>query len=97
MLVDFLLLQSRCSFSFSEAPQNPKSNRLKMFEVLFEQFGVPAAFVETQAVLSLYSCGRTTGLVLDSGDGVTHTVPIYEGYSPSEAIQRINLAGNLDD
>ncbi len=48
-----------------------------MTEIMFEQFDVPALFLAVQSVLSLYSSGKTTGLVLDSGDGVTHTVPIY--------------------
>ena len=50
-----------------------------MTEIMFEIFEVPAFYLSIQAALSLYSSGRTTGLVLESGDGVTDTVPIYEG------------------
>ena len=77
----------------TEAPLNPRRNRDEAARVLFETFNVPALYFSVQAVLSLYASGRTTGVVLDAGDGVTHAVPVYEGFAMTHAIRRVDVAG----
>ncbi|RPA98580.1 Actin/actin-like protein [Choiromyces venosus 120613-1] len=77
----------------TEAPLNPRTNRDTAAQIFFETFNVPALFTSIQAVLSLYASGRTTGIVLDSGDGVSHAVPVYEGFAMPSAIRRIDVAG----
>ena len=77
----------------TEAPLNPMANRENMAQIMFETFNCSAFNVALQAVLALYASGRTTGIVMDSGDGVTHAVPVHEGNALSEAIMRLDLAG----
>ncbi|EGG24833.1 hypothetical protein DFA_03078 [Cavenderia fasciculata] len=77
----------------TEAPLNPHKNREKMFEIMFEHFNVPAVYVSIQSVVSLYASALTTGVVIDSGDGVTHTVPVYQGHTYPAAIERLDIAG----
>merc|ERR1712196_25846 len=77
----------------TEPPMNPHKSRGRTAEIFFETFNAPALFISMQAVLSLYASGKTTGVVLDSGDGVTHCVPMYEGFALPHSIRRVDLAG----
>eukprot|EP01125_Pyxidicula_operculata_P008164 TRINITY_DN275_c3_g1_i1.p1 TRINITY_DN275_c3_g1~~TRINITY_DN275_c3_g1_i1.p1 ORF type:complete len:1833 (-),score=537.60 TRINITY_DN275_c3_g1_i1:60-5486(-) len=77
----------------SEAPLNPKANREKMMQIMMETFNAPALYTTNSGVLALYASGRTSGIVLESGGGVTHAIPIYEGNAIPSAILRMDLAG----
>ena len=77
----------------TEAPLNPKANRERGAQIMFETFNVPAMYVAIQVGLSLHASGRTTGIVMDSGDGGSHCVPIYEGYALPHVFLRLNWAG----
>ena len=77
----------------TEAALNPKKNREKMAELIFERYGFGGCMFESQALLSLMADGCTTGLVFDSGDGVSHVIPVVEGYVQAHAVRRLNLAG----
>jgi actin-related protein/tetratricopeptide (TPR) repeat protein len=76
-----------------EESMNPKANREKLMQILFETFSVPACYILTTAVAGMYASGRTTGLSVSSGDGVTNIVPVYEGYALPHAILRSSIAG----
>jgi len=77
----------------TEAPLNPRHNREKAAEIFFETFRAPAMFFSPQAVLSLYSSGRTTGVVIDVGEGLTHVIPVYEGFALPHSVMRSDVAG----
>ncbi|XP_038044643.1 actin, cytoplasmic-like isoform X1 [Patiria miniata] len=78
----------------TEAPLNPRANREKTAEIMFEVFNVPALYVEIQSKLALYASGRTTGIVLNAGRGVTFAVPVYEGYALPHSVTRLDLGGD---
>ncbi|CAI5783640.1 Hypothetical predicted protein, partial [Podarcis lilfordi] len=78
----------------AETPNNLKNHREKMTQIMFETFNTPAMYVAIQAVLSLYASGRITGIVIDSGDSLTHTVPIYEGYALPFTQRPLPFAGH---
>ena len=77
----------------TEAPMNPLANRKKMLEIFYETFNFPGIQVVPQALLVLYAQGLVTGLVVDSGDGVTHIMPIAENYLLPHLIGRMDIAG----
>jgi len=77
----------------TESPLNPRANREQMAQLFFETFTTPALFVAPPAILSLYASGRTTGVVLDVGEGLTHCIPVYEGYALPHSISRSDIAG----
>lgn len=77
----------------TEAPMNPKKNREKMVEVMFEKYGFKGVYIAIQAVLVLYAQGLLTGVVVDSGDGVTHIIPVYEGFALPHLTKRLDVAG----
>lgn len=77
----------------TEPPYNPRKAREEMVQIMFESYGVPCLNISIQGVLALLGQGRTTGLVVDSGEGVTHTIPIFDGYCLPHCINRLDLAG----
>ena len=77
----------------TENPFTLKADREKMIDVFFDTFNVPSFYVGMQSVFSLYATGRYTGIAIDSGDSVSHIVPIYEGYSLPHAIYTLYLGG----
>ncbi|MES1911491.1 MAG: Actin-related protein 2 [Cercozoa sp. M6MM] len=77
----------------TEPPMNPTQNRIKFMEHMFETYGFQAAKVVIQAILVLYAQGLMTGVVVDSGDGVTHVVPVFDGVVPPNLISRLDIAG----
>jgi actin-related protein 2 len=77
----------------TEPPMNPAKNREKLVETMFEKYQFGAANVSIQAMLTLYAQGLLTGVVVDTGDGVTHVVPVYDGFVPQNLIRRLDVAG----
>ncbi|CAG8575439.1 16324_t:CDS:2 [Cetraspora pellucida] len=82
-----------CKILLTEPPMNPTSNRQEMVRLMFEEYGFQGVYVSIQAVLTLYAQGLLTGVVVDSGDGVTHIVPIFDGYALPHQTRRLDVAG----
>lgn len=90
-------------FLLTEPPLNKPENREYTAEVMFETFNVPGLYIAVQAILALAaswtsskvknSAQSLTGTVIDSGDGVTHVIPVADGYVIGSCIKHIPLAG----
>ncbi|EYC39741.1 hypothetical protein Aduo_002422 [Ancylostoma duodenale] len=88
-------------FLLTEPPLNTPENREYTAEIMFESFNVPGLYIAVQAVLALAASWSSragnerplTGLVVDSGDGVTHCIPVAEGYVIGSCIKHIPIAG----
>jgi actin-related protein 2 len=72
---------------------NPKKNREQMVQVMFEKYGFQGVYISIQAVLVLYAQGLLTGVVVDSGDGVTHIIPVFDGFALPHLTKRLDVAG----
>ena len=77
----------------TEAPENPTANKIKMAQILFDKIGIGFFNIEPQAKMTLYCEGEETGVVLDSGDGVTHVIPVFANYLLHHQIKRLDIAG----
>lgn len=92
------IVPEESSILITEAPLNSKENRAKLAETLFETFNVERIHIANTAMLGLYSYGKTSGMVLDSGFGVTSCVPVYEGFPLPHASLKISFGGeNLSE
>ncbi len=77
----------------TEAPMNPFANKVLMAEILTEKLGFGGFNIEPQAKLTIIYEGKDSGLVLDSGDGVTHCIPVVSNTIEHHNIVRLNIAG----
>ena len=78
---------------FVEPPLNPKANREKLMQALFDNFPVPAVFVANTATLGLYATGTVSGVLLELGYDVAVSVAIFESEVIPGSLQRLDVAG----
>lgn len=84
---------SNAKILLTEPPMNPIKNREKMIEMIFEKYKFDGAYIAIQAMLTLYAQGLLSGVVVDSGDGVTHICPVYEEFALPHLTRRLDIAG----
>lgn len=87
------LISCQLQVMITESPVASPADRSKWAEMLFESYRVPSIYIANSSSLSLFASGRTTGLVVESGAGVTSTVPVFEGLALQHAATTVNYAG----
>lgn len=85
---------STANVLLTDSPCSSRDKKYQMAEIMFETLRVNTLGIVSTSVLSLLSTGRTRGLVVESGDGITHAVPVFEGYALPHAIRTLPLAGS---
>ncbi|PLB36043.1 actin family [Aspergillus candidus] len=78
----------------TDAIHNPRWGRANTTQILFEKFKVPAMYVPNEQAMCLYASGRNSGVVLDSGYGLTQIVPVYEGYTLPYVASKVKAVGS---
>ena len=78
----------------TESPMNPKENREKMTQIMFETFNVHGLYIAIESILSLYSLGKSTGIISDLGDHISYFSPIFFGCPLPHALIRFNFGGS---
>lgn len=82
-----------CNVLLTDCPLSTKEHKMNIADIMFRKLCVKSLALQNTAVLSLFSTGTTTGLVAECGEGVTYTVPVFEGYALPHAMHNINVAG----
>ena len=91
---ELLVVPDQYPVILTEKQNTPQQNREKSIQLLFETFQVPGFYSGIQSVFALFSCGLTTGIVWDAGEGDSCVVPIYEGYQQPHGVLYSNISGN---
>lgn len=77
----------------TESCEYTDEDRIKCGEIFFEYFNSPSLYMGNQGMLGLFSTGCSKGVVVDSGEGGTHIIPVYEGYISPYSINKTKISG----
>jgi actin-related protein len=77
----------------TDSPFAPRESRQRIAEIFFEEFKVKSLAIMNTAALSMYSTGKVSGLVVESGEGLSYTTPVFEGFALPHAMIKLDVAG----